>query len=480
MVLFAAPTVASAQDAPYGQGKTPPKTPPKAPPTPPKAPPAAPKATPPAVPKATPPAAPKATPPAAPKATPPAAPKPTPAPVPAKPGPGAVPAAPAPVPAPVAAPGKPTPVPAAAPELDPIEHFKKVLAPHGSWVADPVHGQVWVPAASAVGDDFAPYRTNGHWVATDKDEWAWASDFDWGKVPFHYGRWIWRKPSPDAAAVAAPQRGWAWVPGKEFAPAWVVWRLGNPGTEYVGWAPMAPAESWVDGSGAAKKPGVLPFYFVETERLFDPQLGQHVVGELKLASGLLANSRIFEGAGAALAAATPSFALARIPEGAIPKLRVKSDSVVPPSPNPAAPADPKAAPEPAAPPAPVAAPPPAPAAPRAGSEGRFATPPPAAADEDDDDEDEDDDDDDEARAPKAVDPDDDEDDSDGRFATPPPPRNDDERAAQLRERHQARARVWRRIHRQFWKRPNAALQAPGRDMKCGWTMTYPSYWRCGY
>ncbi|MCC6528499.1 MAG: hypothetical protein IT373_37985, partial [Polyangiaceae bacterium] len=454
------------QDAPYGQGKTPPKTPPKAPPTPPKAPPAAPKATPPAAPKATPPAAPKATPPAAPKATP--------APVPA-PGPAAVPGAPA---APVAAPGKPTPVPAAAPELDPIEHFKKVLAPHGSWVADPVHGQVWVPSASAVGDDFAPYRTNGHWVATDKDEWAWASDFDWGKIPFHYGRWVWRKPSPDAAAVAAPQRGWAWVPGKDFAPAWVVWRLGNPGTEYVGWAPMAPAESWVDGSGAAKKPGVLPFYFVETERLFDPQLGQHVVGELKLASGLLANSRIFEGAGAALAAATPGFALARIPEGAIPKLRVKSDPVLPPSPNPAAPADPKAAPEPAAPPAPVVAPPPAPAAPRAGSEGRFATPPPAAAD-DDDDEDEDDDDD-EARAPKAVDPDDDEDDSDGRFATPPPPRNDDERAAQLRERHQARARVWRRIHRQFWKRPNAALQAPGRDMKCGWTMTYPSYWRCGY
>ncbi len=31
--------------------------------------------------------------------------------------------------------------------------------------------------------------------------------------------------------------GWVWVPGDEWAPAWVSWRKGN---DYVGWAPLPP------------------------------------------------------------------------------------------------------------------------------------------------------------------------------------------------------------------------------------------------
>ena len=56
--------------------------------------------------------------------------------------------------------------------------------------------------------------------------WTWASDYNWGWAPFHYGRWLY----DDAY-------GWMWVPGYEWAPAWVSWR--NGGGCY-GWAPLGP------------------------------------------------------------------------------------------------------------------------------------------------------------------------------------------------------------------------------------------------
>ena len=31
--------------------------------------------------------------------------------------------------------------------------------------------------------------------------------------------------------------GWYWVPGYEWAPAWVAWRNNN---DYYGWAPLSP------------------------------------------------------------------------------------------------------------------------------------------------------------------------------------------------------------------------------------------------
>src|SRR5690606_30832615 len=50
-----------------------------------------------------------------------------------------------------------------------------------------------------------------------------------GWAPFHYGRW-----------VHTPHRGWGWVPGYEWGPAWVDWRSGGG---YYGWAPMGPSIS---------------------------------------------------------------------------------------------------------------------------------------------------------------------------------------------------------------------------------------------
>ncbi|MEM1032600.1 MAG: DUF6600 domain-containing protein [Myxococcota bacterium] len=109
------------------------------------------------------------------------------------------------------------------------EGFERILSPHGTWRDDPAYGRLWVPDAAEVGDDFAPYRTAGRWAATDDGHWSWVSDYDWGRIPFHYGRWLWTK-----------DKKWAWSPGETYAPAWVVWRVGDAGYDFVGWAPMAP------------------------------------------------------------------------------------------------------------------------------------------------------------------------------------------------------------------------------------------------
>ena len=52
------------------------------------------------------------------------------------------------------------------------------------------------------------------------------TNYSWGWAPFHYGRWY-----------HDDYYGWAWVPGYEWAPAWVSWRSGGG---YYGWAPMSP------------------------------------------------------------------------------------------------------------------------------------------------------------------------------------------------------------------------------------------------
>ena len=105
----------------------------------------------------------------------------------------------------------------------PVESFYDELAPYGQWQQYPGYGQVWLPNA---GPDFQPYASNGHWVMTEYGN-TWVSDYDWGWAPFHYGRWTF-----DPA-----YGGWLWLPGQEWAPAWVSWRSGGG---YYGWAPLGP------------------------------------------------------------------------------------------------------------------------------------------------------------------------------------------------------------------------------------------------
>ena len=103
--------------------------------------------------------------------------------------------------------------------------FEAALARHGTWVDTPELGHVWIAARAETGDDFVPYRTNGHWVFTEFG-WTWSSNWSWGWAPFHYGRW---------AFLAT--RGWCWIPGSLWGPAWVAWRASR---SYVAWAPLPP------------------------------------------------------------------------------------------------------------------------------------------------------------------------------------------------------------------------------------------------
>lgn len=100
--------------------------------------------------------------------------------------------------------------------------FYDELSPYGQWVYDPEYGNVWVPNE---GGDFRPYGSRGYWAMTEYGN-TWISDDPWGWAVYHYGRWTFN-----------PYYGWIWVPGYEWAPAWVSWRFGHG---YCGWAPLSP------------------------------------------------------------------------------------------------------------------------------------------------------------------------------------------------------------------------------------------------
>ncbi len=100
--------------------------------------------------------------------------------------------------------------------------FYDSLASYGNWIERPSYGWVWTPRD--VSASWRPYQA-GHWVWSDEG-WTWLTDEPYGWATYHYGRWY-----------QDPEIGWAWVPGNDWAPAWVSWQEGN---DYVGWAPLPP------------------------------------------------------------------------------------------------------------------------------------------------------------------------------------------------------------------------------------------------
>jgi hypothetical protein len=125
--------------------------------------------------------------------------------------------APAPAPPPAA-------VMTAAPETPTMDYFQAHLMPYGQWIDVPGIGAAWVPA-EANNLAWRPYMDAGHWQFTDAG-WFWQSDYTWGDMAFHYGRWIHNEFTGGR---------WAWVPGYDWAPSWVSWREGAGG---MGWAPL--------------------------------------------------------------------------------------------------------------------------------------------------------------------------------------------------------------------------------------------------
>ena len=158
-------------------------------------------------------------------------------------------------------------VPSDYADTDPsaVEVFREELAPYGMWVEDPDYGLVWIPSVEVVGPEFIPYMSAGYWGVTEQGDWIWVSDYTWGWAVFHYGRWVW-----------IPQRGWAWIPGRTYAPAWVVWRVGEPGYDYIGWAPMPPSYYWYGGVAVSLWVIPPPYYvYCETRYVFAPHVHSH-------------------------------------------------------------------------------------------------------------------------------------------------------------------------------------------------------------
>ena len=107
--------------------------------------------------------------------------------------------------------------------------FYAPLTPSGAWIDVGTYGRCWRPAGVAL--DWRPY-CEGSWEWTDNG-WYWQTDEPFGWACYHYGSWVYD-----------PVRYWVWVPGVEWAPAWVSWRHGGG---YVGWAPLGPNHVVVEG-----------------------------------------------------------------------------------------------------------------------------------------------------------------------------------------------------------------------------------------
>lgn len=81
---------------------------------------------------------------------------------------------------------------------------------------------------------------------------TWVSDDPWGWAVYHYGRWTYNS-----------YYGWVWVPGLEWAPAWVTWRYGGG---FCGWAPMGPGVA----VGVATDVPATWWVFVSSQHLYQP------------------------------------------------------------------------------------------------------------------------------------------------------------------------------------------------------------------
>lgn len=141
-----------------------------------------------------------------------------------------------------------------------VDFFYDQLGDYGDWVEVGDYGYGWQPRG--VDPDWRPY-SDGRWAYTDAG-WTWLSDEPYGWAVYHYGRW-----------ARLEDRGWVWIPGTEWAPAWVSWRR-SP--KHVGWAPLPPEASFRHGVGLSAwvdsyyDIGPSAYRFVEVRNFGAPRL----------------------------------------------------------------------------------------------------------------------------------------------------------------------------------------------------------------
>ncbi len=83
---------------------------------------------------------------------------------------------------------------------------------YGEWLWHDHYGYVWRPFYNDYypWGDWAPY-IYGNW-SSYQGQLFWIPGEPWGWVPYHLGIWMWDK-----------NKGWVWLPGSFFAPAWAAW-----------------------------------------------------------------------------------------------------------------------------------------------------------------------------------------------------------------------------------------------------------------
>lgn len=103
-----------------------------------------------------------------------------------------------------------------------LRAYAPALDDNGTWEYDQASsGYVWYPWVES---DWRPY-SDGEWMDVPSYGWTWVGLSVWSWPTDHYGHWGWR------------DRGWYWIPGKSWAPAWVAWA---ESPDYVGWCPLGP------------------------------------------------------------------------------------------------------------------------------------------------------------------------------------------------------------------------------------------------
>jgi len=128
-----------------------------------------------------------------------------------------------------------------------IYHFaQKFSNIHGEWIWDSFFGYVWRPFLNDQRypwGSWNPYYT-GRWTSVDS-QLFWVPSEPWGWVPYHLGIWMW-----DA------EKGWLWLPGSFFAPAWVDWAFYFG---HFGWRPWMLGD-WLWYSYSGFDGSYFPFY----------------------------------------------------------------------------------------------------------------------------------------------------------------------------------------------------------------------------
>jgi hypothetical protein len=136
--------------------------------------------------------------------------------------------------------------------------FYSSLDPYGEWI--PLDGGAYGWRPMHLEGEWRPYMM-GRWAWTS-DGWYWASEEPWGWATYHYGRWYYDD-----------FYGWIWIPGYDWAPAWVEWRYGG---DYIGWAPLGPYAIWDVHYGIRyRQRWATPYHwwaFVDCRHINDPGL----------------------------------------------------------------------------------------------------------------------------------------------------------------------------------------------------------------